>query len=131
MTPAAILSAVSQAGGSLWVTGDRLQYEAPAELPDELRAVLREHKPALVRFLGEEYRRLAVFALSRARGFPRLYYFDRPVGSGERIWRRFCAECEAGWLPLAERALWGFPATGEWERSGEEQSSPEDTVIDL
>ena len=41
----ALIEAVHAAGGTISLDGPNLQLEAPAPLPEALRASLREHKP--------------------------------------------------------------------------------------
>ncbi len=48
----ALIQAVHAAGGTITLEGPNLQLEAPAPLPETLRASLRQHKPALVAFLA-------------------------------------------------------------------------------
>ena len=50
----ALIQAVHAAGGTITLDGSHLQLEAPAPLPEPLRASLRQHKPALVAFLAEQ-----------------------------------------------------------------------------
>ena len=50
----ALIQAVHAAGGTISLDGPNLQLEAPAPLPEALRASLREHKPVLVAFLAEQ-----------------------------------------------------------------------------
>ena len=50
----ALIQAVHAAGGTITLDGPNLQLEAPAPLPEALRASLRQHKPALVAFLAEQ-----------------------------------------------------------------------------
>ena len=50
----ALIEAVHAAGGTIVLDGPNLQLEAPAPLPEPLRASLRQHKPALVAFLAEQ-----------------------------------------------------------------------------
>ena len=48
MSPAALIHAVTAAGGRLTTEGDHLAVEAPHPLPDALVEALRRHKAAIV-----------------------------------------------------------------------------------
>ncbi len=50
----ALIQAVHAAGGTITLDGPNLQLEAPAPLPEVLRASLRQHKAELVAFLAEQ-----------------------------------------------------------------------------
>lgn len=53
MTPLEVLSAVIQTGGRLTPNGDTITVEAPAPLPEELIALVREHKADLLVLLSQ------------------------------------------------------------------------------
>jgi hypothetical protein len=51
MTALEVLHAVTQAGGRLTLHGDKITMEAPAPLPANLIAQVRQYKPALLAIL--------------------------------------------------------------------------------
>ena len=54
MTAQDVLSTVIEAGGRLTPNGDKLTAEAPAPLPPEVLALVRQHKSALLALLHQE-----------------------------------------------------------------------------
>lgn len=50
-TPAQVLVAVADIGGSLSVVGDKLRMLLPASCPPELKGTIRQHKPALLELM--------------------------------------------------------------------------------
>lgn len=53
MTPADVIRAVEQAGGSLEVRNGRLRYRLPAQMAPALVEELRRHKPDIIVALGQ------------------------------------------------------------------------------
>jgi len=53
MTVQDVLAAVVQAGGRLTPNGEKITVEAPAPLPQEVLALVREHKAALLTVLAQ------------------------------------------------------------------------------
>lgn len=52
MTAATLLSRARTLGATFALQGDRLKVRAPAPLPDDLLASLRQHKPSLLALLS-------------------------------------------------------------------------------
>lgn len=49
-----------------------------------------------------------VFSLAESKGFPELYRYGQPKGSGRQLWVRFCLAAHPEWLTLAETALQAY-----------------------
>jgi len=54
-TPINTLLAVGEIGGKLGVTGDKLRVLLPPDCPLELKAAIRQHKPALLELLRLDF----------------------------------------------------------------------------
>ena len=101
----ALIEAVHAAGGTIVLDGLNLQLEAPASLPEALRASLRQHKPALVAFLAERAANAddpapAVLPLAGipddvARGIEVLAVAAAPEGIPARAWPVIVADTMA------------------------------------
>lgn len=52
MSPSEVLRVLAGRGVRVWAEGGRLRFRAPGTLPDDLRALLSTHKPALLALLS-------------------------------------------------------------------------------
>ena len=102
----ALIQAVHAAGGTIVLDGSNLQLEAPAPLPEALRASLRQHKPALVAFLADQAANANVPAAvpvlplagipdEVARGIEALSVAPAPEGIPTRAWPVIVADTVA------------------------------------
>jgi hypothetical protein len=100
MTVQEVLAAIVQAGGRLMPNGEKITVEAPAPLPQDVLALVREHKAALLALLAQSA--LAHGAPTTAPSIPEMYsheernlpspppYPGRPVGApfrpSQQVW---------------------------------------------
>lgn len=54
-SPIEVLLAVAALGGRLGISGDKLRMLLPTDCPAELKAAIRQHKPALLGLLRAEF----------------------------------------------------------------------------